>query len=97
MKTKATLVSLRYAALAAACVLAFAAYSQGQGQPDFSKVEIKTTKLADNFYTLEGQGGTIGVLTGTYSSIYVAAPILLWLVGKHKVTAEHPHYEGPKD
>ncbi|MCC6125179.1 MAG: protein translocase subunit SecD [Pirellulales bacterium] len=36
---------------------------------------------------------TIGVLTGTYSSIYVAAPILLWLVGKHQVTAEHPHYE----
>jgi SecD/SecF fusion protein len=39
---------------------------------------------------------TFGVLTGTYSSIYVAAPILLWLVGKHQVTAEHPHYEGPK-
>jgi len=32
--------------------------------PDFSKVEIKTTKLTSNFYTLEGQGGTIGVLTG---------------------------------
>jgi cyclase len=33
-------------------------------QPDFSKVEIKTTKIAGNFYTLEGQGGTIGVLAG---------------------------------
>ena len=33
-------------------------------QQDFSKVEIKTTKLSGNFYTLEGQGGTIGVLTG---------------------------------
>jgi glyoxylase-like metal-dependent hydrolase (beta-lactamase superfamily II) len=32
--------------------------------PDFSKVEIKTTKIADTFYTLDGQGGTIGVLTG---------------------------------
>ena len=32
--------------------------------PDFSKVEIKTTKLASNFYVLEGQGGAIGVLTG---------------------------------
>jgi cyclase len=32
--------------------------------PDFSKVEIKTTKLGSNFYTLEGQGGTIGVLAG---------------------------------
>ena len=33
-------------------------------QQDFSKVEIKTTKLSGNFYTLEGQGGTIGVLAG---------------------------------
>src|SRR5882757_6302184 len=31
---------------------------------DFSKVEIKTTRLAADFYTLEGQGGTISVLTG---------------------------------
>jgi glyoxylase-like metal-dependent hydrolase (beta-lactamase superfamily II) len=37
---------------------------RAQAPPDFSKVEIKTTKLADNFYTLEGQGGTIGVLPG---------------------------------
>ena len=30
----------------------------------------------------------VGVATGTYSSIYVAAPILLWLVGKrHHVAA----------
>src|SRR3954452_4670475 len=33
-------------------------------QQDFSKVEIKTTKLAENFYTLEGAGGTIGILVG---------------------------------
>ena len=26
----------------------------------------------------------VGVITGTYSSIYVAAPILLWLIGKGK-------------
>jgi SecD/SecF fusion protein len=26
----------------------------------------------------------VGVATGTYSSIYVAAPILMWLVGKHR-------------
>ena len=25
--------------------------------PDLSKVEIKTTKVSSNFYTLEGQGG----------------------------------------
>jgi SecD/SecF fusion protein len=29
----------------------------------------------------------VGVATGTYSSIYVAAPILLWLVGKHRESA----------
>ena len=34
-------------------------------QQDFSKIEIKTTKLSGNFYTLEGSGGMIGVLAGT--------------------------------
>jgi cyclase len=33
-------------------------------QPDFTKVEIKSTKIGNNFYALEGQGGTIGVLAG---------------------------------
>ncbi len=33
-------------------------------QQDFSKVEIKTTKLTDSYYTLEGAGGTIGILAG---------------------------------
>jgi cyclase len=46
----------------AAALLPHRAHAQ---QPvDYSKVQIKTTKLADNFYTLEGQGGTISVLTG---------------------------------
>jgi cyclase len=48
---------------AAAVVAAAGAYAQ-QPPPDFSKVEIKTTRIADNFYTLEGLGGTISVLTG---------------------------------
>ena len=54
---KTTLFALSFAALATF------AYAQAP-QPDFSKVEIKTTQIGDNFYTLEGQGGTIGVLTG---------------------------------
>lgn len=33
-------------------------------QRDFSKVEIKTLKLADGFYMLMGAGGNIGVVTG---------------------------------
>ena len=53
----------------AACVVTVA---QAQQPPsvitaprvDFSKVEIKTTRISDNFFTLEGHGGTISVLTG---------------------------------
>jgi len=33
-------------------------------QQDFSNVQIKTTKISNNFYTLEGSGGMIGVLAG---------------------------------
>ena len=52
-------------ALLAACLLTAASASvMAQGQQDFSKVEIKTNKVSSNFYTLDGQGGTIGVLTG---------------------------------
>lgn len=51
----------RLAVSIAALALATTAFAQGQ---DFSKVEIKTTKVAGNFYTLEGSGGMIGVLAG---------------------------------
>jgi cyclase len=54
---KNTLFALSFA------VLATTVYAQAP-QPDFSKVEIKTTKISNNFYTLDGQGGTIGVLVG---------------------------------
>lgn len=40
------------------------ALAAAQGAPDFSKVEIKATKIAPNFYTLAGMGGTIGVFFG---------------------------------
>lgn len=60
-------------AVATICIAASTpAFAQPQAAPaaapaqqqDFSKVEIKTNKLADNMYTLEGAGGTIGILTG---------------------------------
>jgi cyclase len=57
----------RAAAVPAALLLVSlfaAATARAQGAPDFSKIEIKTTKVADNFYTLEGTGGMIGVLAG---------------------------------
>src|SRR2546425_198257 len=50
--------------LAAIAALAMAISAGAQNQQDFSKVEIKTNKISDKFYTLDGQGGTIGVLTG---------------------------------
>jgi len=45
----------------------------GAQQPDFSQVQIKTTKVASNFYTLDGQGGTIGVLAGPDGVLMVDA------------------------
>ena len=38
--------------------------AHAQGQQDLSQVQIKTNKVTSNFYTLDGSGGTIGVLTG---------------------------------
>jgi glyoxylase-like metal-dependent hydrolase (beta-lactamase superfamily II) len=52
------------AALVAAGVLLVPAALMAQGGPDFSKVQVKTTKIAGSVYTLEGQGGVIGVLAG---------------------------------
>jgi cyclase len=54
---KTTLFAISFA------VLATTVHAQAP-QPDFSKVEIKTNKISNNFYTLDGQGGTIGVLVG---------------------------------
>jgi cyclase len=54
---KTTLLAFSFA------VLAITVYAQAP-QPDFSKVEIKPTRISNTFYTLEGQGGTIGVLVG---------------------------------
>ena len=45
-------------------LLSCATLGYAQGAQDFSKVEIKANKVTDKFYTLDGQGGTIGVLFG---------------------------------
>jgi cyclase len=42
-------------------------------QQDFSQVQIKTTKIGGNFYTLDGSGGTIGVLAGPDGVLMVDA------------------------
>jgi len=55
-------MTMKAGLLAAAMLMGTSAIAQNA--QDFSKVEIKTTKISDKFYTLEGQGGTIGVLAG---------------------------------
>lgn len=45
-------------------LVACAAVGYAQNAPDFSRVQIKANRITDKFYTLEGQGGTIGVLFG---------------------------------
>ena len=50
--------------LALGIAVAIGPVTLAQGQQDFSAVQIKTTKLAPNFYGLEGSGGTMGALVG---------------------------------
>jgi cyclase len=45
-------------------VTALASSAFAQTTPDFSKVEIKVTKVAGNIYMLQGQGGNITALVG---------------------------------
>ena len=66
-------LTIRFAwALLAVVFTAGSIQAQGRGgqapapaaAPDLSQVQIKTTKIGPSFYTLEGQGGTIGALVG---------------------------------
>lgn len=50
--------------LAVLGILLGAAVAHAQQQPDPNKVTIKTTKLADGIYMLDGAGGNIGVSVG---------------------------------
>ena len=87
--------SLRHflAGIAACSALSFSSLSQAQQQQDFSKVEIKTNKLADNFFTLDGQGGTISVLSGTDGVLLIDAqfaPLTDKIVAAVKVVSPKP-------
>jgi len=50
--------------LFAALFVCTATLAYAQAAQDFSQVQIKPTRITDKFYTLEGQGGMIGVLFG---------------------------------
>jgi cyclase len=74
-----------------AVLLPIAAMAQ---QPvDYSKVEITTTKLAADFYTLEGQGGTISMLAGPEGVLLVDsqfAPLTDKLVAAIRTISDRP-------
>lgn len=64
-----------------------------QQQRDLSKVEIKTTQIADHLYTLEGAGGTVSVLTGADGVLIVDsqfAPLTDKLVAAIRKLSDRP-------
>ena len=64
-----------------------------QAAPDFGKVEIKTTQLAPDFWTLEGLGGTISVLSGADGVLLVDsqfAPLTDKLVAAIRKVSDKP-------
>jgi glyoxylase-like metal-dependent hydrolase (beta-lactamase superfamily II) len=81
--------------------LAVSAHAQGM---DFSKVTIKTTMMTNNFYMLEGAGGTMGILTGPDGTLLVDteyAPLTDKIVAAIKQVSTGPirfvintHYHG---
>jgi cyclase len=87
MRTLAARISL-VAFAAVACT----AYAQ-QPPPDFSKIEIKSAQIAPDFYTLEGLGGTVSVLTGPEGILLVDsqfAPLTDKLVAAIKKITNKP-------
>src|SRR5437870_6028316 len=64
VSTAVTLVvAITFLVIARAVLFGPPAEAQQQ-QPDWSKVQIKATKVAGNIYMLEGQGGNIAASVG---------------------------------
>ncbi len=55
---------MRKLIVAAAALTFLSIAAQAQQPPDFSKVEMKVTKVSGNIYMLEGQGGNIAASVG---------------------------------
>lgn len=55
---------MKLALLALVLVATIPVHEKHRQQPDWSKVQIKSTKIAGNVYMLEGAGGNIGVSVG---------------------------------
>jgi glyoxylase-like metal-dependent hydrolase (beta-lactamase superfamily II) len=71
----------------------FSSFANAQAAQDFSQVQIKTTKVAANLYTLEGQGGMIGALVGPNGVLLVDtqfAPLTDKIVAAVKALSTSP-------
>src|SRR5215472_10777720 len=85
--------SIRRALAAPAAVLLvglFAVASARAQEVDDSKTVVKSNKITDNFYTVDGRGGTIGVLVGPQGTFMVDsqfAPLTDRIVAEiHKIS-----------
>ena len=73
--------------------LVAAASASAQAPVDDSKTVVKTNKITDNFYTVDGRGGTIGVLIGPQGTFMVDtqfAPLTDRIVAAIKQISPNP-------
>jgi len=73
--------------------LVAAASARAQEPVDDSKTVVKTNKITDNFYTVDGRGGTIGVLVGPQGTFMVDtqfAPLTDRIVAAIKQISPNP-------
>ena len=70
--------------------LMFAVAARAQAPVDDNKTVVKSNKVTDNFYTIDGRGGTIGVLVGPQGTFMVDsqfAPLTDRIVAEiHKIS-----------
>jgi len=70
-----------------------AASARAQAPVDDSKTVVKSNKITDNFYTVDGRGGTIGVLVGPQGTFMVDtqfAPLSDRIVAEIKQISPNP-------
>jgi cyclase len=73
--------------------LIVATSARAQAPVDDSKTVVKTNKITDNFYTVDGRGGTIGVLVGPQGTFMVDtqfAPLTDKIVAAIKQISPNP-------
>jgi cyclase len=92
---KFSLIRRSLAAPAALLIVSLfaAASARAQAPVDDSKTVVKTNKITDNFYTVDGRGGTIGVLVGPQGTFMVDtqfAPLTDRIVAAIKQISPNP-------